>query len=532
MIHSTPPRLNKTGHPIVPSSTTPGKPDTVASTPSPQRNRNLYHHSSPIFSQISARKQRGLPRHHQPDNKRFFSSHIVKLVLVAIVIILCANETFFVRRRLIPVVIDPPHEITATNYSNTTTTTIKAKTNTNSKFKFDCAINWVRIPKTASTSMHLAYMKPIQDAKLFASTYLVENSCVFEPGGCSTYWYDNNDTDVQHGNVSTTAASAAGDASYFGIGQRTNRSNIPNITNFGRCFPKVRTFCYEYDQETHTMNFGPQSKMIWTMKTIKFDANNKNETISTIPKSLLTAKNEPYYITPTTSGHISLDTSLFGWILPHNPLIFAVFRGPLQRLISSFQYGISFGANRPGEVAKCDTGGEKRRHQLLDAINLARTMNDTSKYQSMLKDYLTKCVDASHNAYTRFFDPLTKNVNVAMNHLESHRVIIGLQDKLEETLQRWINITLITCTDHPDFDKLNHTLTVSFEENGKKHVNENKLVLGSGNSTSTSSTSYWPNIIEFDIDLQNLIRDCIKEDEVMYKRANELYEEQRDWFLY
>ena len=250
MIHSTPPRLNKTGHPIVPpsTSTTPGKPDTVASTPSPQRNRILYHHSSPIFSQMSARKQRGLPRHHHPDNKRFFSSHIVKLV--AIVIILCANETFFVRRRLIPMVIDPPHEITATNYSNTTTTTIKAKTNTNSKFKFDCAINWVRIPKTASTSMHLVYMKPIQDAKLFASTYLVENSCVFEPGGCSTYWYDNNDTDVQHGNVSTTAASAAGDASYFGIGQRTNRSNIPNITNFGRCFPKVRTFCYEYDQGT------------------------------------------------------------------------------------------------------------------------------------------------------------------------------------------------------------------------------------------------------------------------------------------
>ena len=45
------------GHSIVPSSTT-------------------------LFSQISARKQRGLPRHHHQDNKRFFSSHIVKLVAI------------------------------------------------------------------------------------------------------------------------------------------------------------------------------------------------------------------------------------------------------------------------------------------------------------------------------------------------------------------------------------------------------------------------------------------------------------------
>lgn len=151
------------------------------------------------------------------------------------------------------------------------------------------------------------------------------------------------------------------------------------------------------------------------------------------------------------------------------------------------------------------------------------------------------CIDASHNAYTRFFDPLTKNLKVAMNHLESYNVIVGLQDKLEETLQRWINITLTSCYDHPEFDKLKHALVTSFEINGKKRRNENKLILGSGGNNSTtasnkettttsSSSSYWPNVSEFDTDLQNLIRDCIKEDEVIFKRVNELYEEQRDWY--
>lgn len=73
--------------------------------------------------------------------------------------------------------------------------------------------------------------------------------------------------------------------------------------------------------------------------------------------------------------------------MPPNPLIFAVFRNPFQRLISSFHYGISFGANRPGEVAIC--GGVKskgRRQRLLRAINLARMTNDTSVYQSMLRE--------------------------------------------------------------------------------------------------------------------------------------------------
>lgn len=192
-----------------------------------------------------------------------------------------------------------PYHIIETNHTYHKYEVERSANNIITKPNFDCAINWVRIPKTASSSMHATYMKPIQDANLFASTYLFENSCVFEPGGCSAYWYDDN--------TSTTSTITHNNPSYFGIGQRTDRSNIPNITtNLNRCFPQVRTFCYEYDKSTHTMNFGPQSKMVWTMKQgIKFDRRNtKNETISTIDKSLLSTKNVPYYITPTDSNYL------------------------------------------------------------------------------------------------------------------------------------------------------------------------------------------------------------------------------------
>lgn len=39
----------------------------------------------------------------------------------------------------------------------------------NGNTNFDCAINWVRIPKTASSSMHATYMKP---------TYLQVHTCL------------------------------------------------------------------------------------------------------------------------------------------------------------------------------------------------------------------------------------------------------------------------------------------------------------------------------------------------------------------
>lgn len=144
-------------------------------------------------------------------------------------------------------------------------------------------------------------------------------------------------------------------------------------------------------------------------------------------------------------------------------------------------------------------------------------------YQTMLRGYLEECLDATHNVYTRFLDPLTQNLTVALNHLESH-VIVGMQSNLEETLQRWIHITLGACSEHPKYSTLKHTLTESFKIHGKKKRNENVIVKGLGRTS-------FPDTAKFDMDLQNLISACIEEDEIVYERAIELYEEQRRWFL-
>mmetsp|Transcript_16188 Transcript_16188/g.25383 ORF Transcript_16188/g.25383 Transcript_16188/m.25383 type:complete len:146 (-) Transcript_16188:37-474(-) len=144
-------------------------------------------------------------------------------------------------------------------------------------------------------------------------------------------------------------------------------------------------------------------------------------------------------------------------------------------------------------------------------------------YQTMLYGYLEECSDATHNAYTRFLDPLTQNLTVALNHLESH-VIVGMQSDLEETLQRWVHITLGACSEHPNYSTLNQTLTNSFKILGKKKTNENLIVKGLGRKS-------FPDMARFDMDLQNLIRACIDEDEIIYKRAIGIYEEQRRWVL-
>ena len=49
-----------------------------------------------------------------------------------------------------------------------------------------------------------------------------------------------------------------------------------------------------------------------------------------------------------------------------------------------------------------------------------------------LREYLQRCPDATKNVYTQFFDPLTKNLSVALDHLEKHRVVVGLQDKVQD----------------------------------------------------------------------------------------------------
>ena len=66
--------------------------------------------------------------------------------------------------------------------------------------KFDCAINWIRVPKTASTSVWKAFMQPLLDSQSFSSTYLSENSCIVGPGGCADIW----NTTATTGNIAMT----------------------------------------------------------------------------------------------------------------------------------------------------------------------------------------------------------------------------------------------------------------------------------------------------------------------------------------
>eukprot|EP00571_Detonula_confervacea_P006871 CAMPEP_0172318844 /NCGR_PEP_ID=MMETSP1058-20130122/36007_1 /TAXON_ID=83371 /ORGANISM="Detonula confervacea, Strain CCMP 353" /LENGTH=272 /DNA_ID=CAMNT_0013033759 /DNA_START=722 /DNA_END=1540 /DNA_ORIENTATION=- len=272
------------------------------------------------------------------------------------------------------------------------------------------------------------------------------------------------------------------------------------------------------------MNFGPRTKMHWLMKKEFYSMKaNQDETISRVWSN----KNETFFITPIITSHVGLDTSLYGWLLPPNPMVFSVFRNPFERLLSSFHYGIRLGANRPGQVRMCNTRGiqhtAKWQERVADARKLATTSNNSTVYQAMLREYLDKCSDAVYNAYTAFLDPLTKNLTVAMNHLEKH-VVVGLQHDINGTLQRWRNITLDACNEHPDYSKMKKVLTNTSESHGEKKFRASPIVK---DSVVLSS----PDISQFDQDLQDIIRACTEEDEVIYKRATEIYEEQSRWGL-
>lgn len=264
------------------------------------------------------------------------------------------------------------------------------------------------------------------------------------------------------------------------------------------------TFCQEYDSTSKVFNFGPMSKMMWlTKKRLGIAPGNISEAVVTraIPNG--------YFINPAVTGHSGLDISLYGWPLPKNALTFSVFRDPLQRLVSSFHYGITFGAGRPGQVTQCDlpvaTNGTAK-------IPWAKQIVQARMLQSMFRNYLRACPVPTDNAYTGFLDPLHRNLTTALRNLENH-VIVGLQDDIDNSLQRWINITLNTCLSHPSFAQLEKLLenqdTVGVLNPSLSRMNSVDLVV--------------PAIETFDDDLKEMIRKYTKEDEVIYKRAVELY---------
>jgi hypothetical protein len=271
------------------------------------------------------------------------------------------------------------------------------------------------------------------------------------------------------------------------------------------------------------MNFGPPSKMQRNLRNrfrIKLDEANLSPKVEKTVSMAMSNKNGTYFIHPSITSHVGLDTSIFGWLLPRNPIIFSMFRDPLERLLSSFHHGIRYGANRPGSVKQCfwiNNGGWQKN--VAEARKLALAHNNTASYQKMLREYLQRCPEASKNVYTQFFDPLTKNLTVALDHLEKHHVVVGLQDEVRESLRRWINVTLGACSDRLDYSRLEGTLAESFEVHGgtKDNVRTEPADLVALSPQDISA---------YDEDLRDLLRAYTHEDDVIYKRARELYEEQ------
>ncbi len=106
-----------------------------------------------------------------------------------------------------------------------------------------------------------------------------------------------------------------------------------------------------------------------------------------------------------------------------------------------------------------------------EARKLALANNNTALYQKMLREYLQQCPEASKNVYIQFFNPHTKNLTVALDHLEKRQVVVRLQDMVQESLRHWINVTLSACSDRPDYLRLEGTLTKSFEVHGGTRAN-------------------------------------------------------------
>ncbi len=179
----------------------------------------------------------------------------------------------------------------------------------------------------------------------------------------------------------------------------------------------------------------------------------------------------------------------------------------------------------PGLVRRCKLPGVNDLDGWQSRIITARevaALNDLSLYQQALQEYLSNCENAVDNAYVQFLDPKTKDVDVALAHLNKY-VIVGMQTDLDESLERWTKMALWSCREHPKATQIGRAL--ANPANLDSHFRDSTLL---ANSTGTELAS--PTIDELDLDLQQLLRKLTAGDEVIFRRAQELYEEQGHWF--
>jgi hypothetical protein len=418
---------------------------------------------------------------------------------------------------------------------------------------FDCAISWLRLPKTASTSVAQSFIMPLFRAGKFTNTEIGPNTCITGPGGCAKFWqgmrWDDtailkkiklDNVNIRNGVVHTPHY----------VGMNATQTNQ-------RCFPMhgptaPRLACHEFDARTSTMSFGPHRR------NPKPNPNQAKRQPAQREPSKVRAH---FDFGPMTSTHVGLDPSLFGWLMPSHPMVFSTFREPIERLLSSFHYGIQFGGGRPGEVDKCDLPGagkgrgrvERWNERVVKAREIATVENDWTEYQSLLRDYLNTCRMAADNAYVQFLDPYSHNVELAVSNLEKY-VIVGLQTDMDGTMARWINITKKSCRAHPQYKDMNglvfHKILTDMKRNGgfdrrrestaelkPMRVNTTKRSLGEADEeehiiedvpkVDSGIKLIPPDVNNFDEDLQKLISELTAGDSVVFKRVLELYEEQK-----
>jgi len=388
------------------------------------------------------------------------------------------------------------------NYTQAISTTMPNRNDT----AYDCSIVWVRIPKTASTTIHKSFMRPL--ASWFKNTHISSNTCISHPGGCSRHW----NTSSLDGN---------------------NQSAINFET---ACMEASNGQCVEYDNNTKTTNFGPSDKVPRILRNMlleiglgKGDLRRQFDEDDKFIKRVDDDENIGVF-SPSVHAHVGLHTSLINTILPSKPMIFCAFREPKERLLSSFYYGIAYGADKPGHVQSCNlykAGWTKGSwsERVATARRLATESNNTMKYQSLLRHYLETCKDATWNVYTQFLDPATKDVGVALHNLEKY-VTVGLQNNITETLQLWANMTGRNCKNRPDYDRFRSTI-LSNPFNKTRTEEREKVSI----AVKDSVVLVTPDFTRFDDDLKDMFHAYIKEDEIIYARAKELYAEQREMML-
>lgn len=373
---------------------------------------------------------------------------------------------------------------------------------------YDCSIVWVRVPKTASTTILKTFMEPL--ASWFQNTHIGPNTCISQPGGCSLHWNSS-----------------------LGGSSNNNESNINAET---ACIGASKGECFEYDNTTKTTNFGPSGevsdivrKNLLKIGQGKKDLRSQFEDDNVVVKQRAADDGNSGVFSPSVNAHVGLHTSLINNVLPPKPMVFSAFREPKERLLSSFHHGIVYGAGKPGQVKNCNPNkaGWKGpwRERVATARRMATESNNTMHYQTLLRHYLEQCKDATWNMYTQFLDPATKDVNVALHNLEEY-VIVGLQTNITETLQLWANTMKKSCRHRPDYDQMGATILFKPFNETQEEKREKVSI-----SVKHLVVLKPPNVSEFDDDLKDLFNAYIKEDEIIYQRAKELHAKQREMIL-